>query len=210
GAGGRGAVPGGGGTRAGGGGGEAVKDPAQPPAPAGDPRGGPARHFGGDVVPGRSSWSARATSCQLSPKTRELSSACTRGSRYQDEGIDRARSSGKPESNAPRSSSSEVSTPPGRLTPAASGPQRESGPWQDAPPVPAAGRPARDVDTAAPAPTLVRSLGALDGALITIGATVGSGIFLTTGEIARRLPHPGLILALWAAGGLFALAGALA
>ena len=76
----------------------------------------------------------------------------------------------------------------------------------------AAGRPARNEDTAAaaPAPTLVRSLGALDGALITIGATVGSGIFLITGEIARRLPHPGLILVLWAAGGLYALAGAVA
>lgn len=73
-----------------------------------------------------------------------------------------------------------------------------------------AGRPARDEDTAAPGATLLRSLGALDGALITIGATVGSGIFLTTGDIARRLPHPGLILLLWAAGGLFALAGALA
>src|SRR5262249_53580022 len=98
----------------------------------------------------------------------------------------------------------------GRSARAAAGPHRGSGRWQDAPPVTAAGRPARDVDTAAPAPTLVRSLGAWDGALITIGATVGSGIFLTTGDIARRLPQPGLILLLWVLGGVFALAGALA
>ena len=74
----------------------------------------------------------------------------------------------------------------------------------------AARRPAVDDEAATPAPTLVRSLGVWDGALITIGATVGSGIFLTTGDIARRCPQPALILGLWAAGGLFALAGALA
>jgi basic amino acid/polyamine antiporter, APA family len=38
---------------------------------------------------------------------------------------------------------------------------------------------------------------------------LGSGIFLTTGDIARRLPHGGLILLLWGAGGLVTLAGAL-
>jgi APA family basic amino acid/polyamine antiporter len=67
-----------------------------------------------------------------------------------------------------------------------------------------------DDEAGPPAPTLVRSLGALDGALITIGASVGSGIFLTTGDIAQHCPQPALILGLWAAGGLFALAGALA
>ena len=74
----------------------------------------------------------------------------------------------------------------------------------------AAGRPAVDDEAAPPAPTLVRSLGSVDGALITIGATVGSGIFLTTADIARLCPQPSLILALWGVGGLFALAGALA
>jgi len=74
--------------------------------------------------------------------------------------------------------------------------------------VTAAARPAPEEDTA-PRPALLRLLGALDGALITVGATVGTGIFLTTSDIARRLPHSGLILLLWAAGGLFALAGAL-
>ncbi|MGZ6097737.1 MAG: APC family permease [Myxococcaceae bacterium] len=70
--------------------------------------------------------------------------------------------------------------------------------------------PAPDEENAGRGPALVRSLGAWDGALITIGATVGTGIFLTTGDIARRLPQPGLILLLWAAGGLYAMAGAMA
>jgi APA family basic amino acid/polyamine antiporter len=38
---------------------------------------------------------------------------------------------------------------------------------------------------------------------------VGTGIFLTTGDIARSLPHPGLILLVWLAGGLLTVAGAL-
>ena len=45
-----------------------------------------------------------------------------------------------------------------------------------------------------PAPGLLRALGAWDGALITIGSVVGTGIFLTTSDMARALPHPGLIL----------------
>src|SRR5262249_41755844 len=57
---------------------------------------------------------------------------------------------------------------------------------------------------------LVRALGGWDGALITIGAMLGSGIFLTTSDIARRLPHSRLILVLWLAGGALALARALA
>jgi APA family basic amino acid/polyamine antiporter len=61
----------------------------------------------------------------------------------------------------------------------------------------------------APPVGLVRALGAWDGALITIGAVVGTGIFLTTSDMARALPHPGLILLVWLVGGLLALAGAL-
>ena len=56
---------------------------------------------------------------------------------------------------------------------------------------------------------LVRALGPWDGALITIGAVVGTGIFLTTSDMARALPHPGLILLVWLVGGLLSLAGAL-
>lgn len=56
---------------------------------------------------------------------------------------------------------------------------------------------------------LVRGLSTLDGALLTIGSVVGTGIFLTTSDMARVLPHPGLILLVWLAGGLLTLAGAL-
>lgn len=59
------------------------------------------------------------------------------------------------------------------------------------------------------APGLVRGLGAWDGALITVGSIIGTGIFITTGDIARQLPHAGIILLLWVAGGLLTLAGAL-
>ncbi len=58
-------------------------------------------------------------------------------------------------------------------------------------------------------PSLVRRLTAWDGALITIGAVVGTGIFLTTSDMARALPHPGLILLAWVLGGFLTVAGAL-
>ncbi len=58
------------------------------------------------------------------------------------------------------------------------------------------------------APQLVRGLGAWDGTLLTIGAMVGTGIFITTGDIAKSLPYPSLILLVWLAGGLLTLAGA--
>ncbi|HSC21183.1 MAG TPA: hypothetical protein VLC07_05600, partial [Solirubrobacterales bacterium] len=47
---------------------------------------------------------------------------------------------------------------------------------------------------------LLRKLGPVDGALITVGSIVGTGIFLTTGDMAQVLPHAGLILAVWVAG----------
>ncbi len=58
-------------------------------------------------------------------------------------------------------------------------------------------------------PTLVRALGTWDATLITIGSVLGTGIFITTGDIAKVLPHGGLILAVWFVGGLVTLAGAL-
>jgi basic amino acid/polyamine antiporter, APA family len=58
-------------------------------------------------------------------------------------------------------------------------------------------------------PTLVRGLTTRDGTLLTIGSIVGTGIFLTTSDMARVLPHPGLILLVWLAGGLLTVAGAL-
>ncbi len=58
-------------------------------------------------------------------------------------------------------------------------------------------------------PTLVKGLSTWDAALLTIGSTLGTGIFLTTGDIAQVLPHSSLILSVWIAGGLLTLAGAL-
>ncbi|HVR70845.1 MAG TPA: amino acid permease [Vicinamibacteria bacterium] len=58
-------------------------------------------------------------------------------------------------------------------------------------------------------PQLVRRLGAWDGALVTIGSVLGTGIFITTGDMARVLPHTGLILLAWVMGGLLTLCGAL-
>lgn len=60
----------------------------------------------------------------------------------------------------------------------------------------------------AAAPELARRLGTLDGTLLTIGAVLGTGIFLTGGDIARAVPHGGLILLVWVAGGLLTVAGA--
>src|SRR6185436_3248419 len=56
---------------------------------------------------------------------------------------------------------------------------------------------------------LVRGLGTWDAALLTIGSVVGTGIFLTTSDMARVLPDSGLVLGVWIAGGLLTLAGAL-
>jgi APA family basic amino acid/polyamine antiporter len=45
--------------------------------------------------------------------------------------------------------------------------------------------------------------------MLTVGSVIGTGIFITSADIARVLPHQGLILALWLLGGLLTLAGAL-
>jgi APA family basic amino acid/polyamine antiporter len=60
-----------------------------------------------------------------------------------------------------------------------------------------------------PPSELRRALGAWDGTLITIGSVVGTGIFLTTSDMARALPHSGLVLAVWVLGGVLTLCGAL-
>ena len=64
-------------------------------------------------------------------------------------------------------------------------------------------------EPALPESRLVRGLGVWDAALLTIGSVVGTGIFITTGDMARVLPDPWLILLVWVAGGLLTLAGAL-
>lgn len=61
-----------------------------------------------------------------------------------------------------------------------------------------------------PRDRLRRQLALRDAIFLVVASVVGSGIFLTPGTIADRLPHAGLILAVWIAGGLLSLAGALA
>jgi APA family basic amino acid/polyamine antiporter len=56
---------------------------------------------------------------------------------------------------------------------------------------------------------LVRGLGRWDATFLTVGSVIGTGIFITTADIARVLPHQGMILLVWTVGGLLTLAGAL-
>jgi APA family basic amino acid/polyamine antiporter len=56
---------------------------------------------------------------------------------------------------------------------------------------------------------LTRRLGLFDSAMMMMGIVIGSGIFLTTGEIAEDIPSAFLILLAWLVGGLLILAGAL-
>jgi APA family basic amino acid/polyamine antiporter len=58
-------------------------------------------------------------------------------------------------------------------------------------------------------PSLVRGLGPWDGTLITIGSILGSAIFIAAADVARAVPHAGLLLLLWILGGLLTMAGAL-
>jgi len=57
---------------------------------------------------------------------------------------------------------------------------------------------------------LPRSLGMLDATAIVIGIVIGSGIFLLPNLIARSLPSPSAILAVWVVAGLLSFFGALA
>ncbi len=58
-------------------------------------------------------------------------------------------------------------------------------------------------------PTLKRQLGLWSAVAVLIGSTIGSGIFRSPAGIADRLPGPVPLMAVWIAGGLFALCGAL-
>jgi APA family basic amino acid/polyamine antiporter len=61
-----------------------------------------------------------------------------------------------------------------------------------------------------PRDRLLRELSLADATFLVVASVIGSGIFLTPGRIADLLPHAGLFLAVWVAGGLLSLAGALA
>ena len=56
---------------------------------------------------------------------------------------------------------------------------------------------------------LVRALGLAQATAIVVGTVIGTGIFLKPRAIAQLLDSPGLILAVWVAGGALSLLGAL-
>ena len=56
---------------------------------------------------------------------------------------------------------------------------------------------------------LRRELGLFSAALLVVGGIIGSGIFFTPAQTAQALPSASWILAVWAVGGVVALAGAL-
>lgn len=61
-----------------------------------------------------------------------------------------------------------------------------------------------------PAPgQLARRLGIWSSLAVVIGSTIGSGIFRSPAGIADKLPGPLPMIAVWVAGGIFALCGAL-
>jgi APA family basic amino acid/polyamine antiporter len=57
--------------------------------------------------------------------------------------------------------------------------------------------------------TFIRRLGLFDATMIVISGIIGSGIFINPYVVAQQVGTPFLIVAVWAAGGLIALAGAL-
>lgn len=61
-----------------------------------------------------------------------------------------------------------------------------------------------------PRDRLLPELSLADATFLVVASVIGSGIFLTPGRIADLLPSAGWILAVWVAGGLLSLAGALA
>jgi basic amino acid/polyamine antiporter, APA family len=57
--------------------------------------------------------------------------------------------------------------------------------------------------------SLMRQLGLFDSSMIMVGIVIGSGIFLTSGIMAKSIPSAPLLLLAWLACGLLTLAGAL-
>lgn len=71
---------------------------------------------------------------------------------------------------------------------------------------PVAAAPTR-IEPATPArgPTLLRGLSLLDAVLLLVGGVVGSGIFLTSGQIADQVRYPSLFILVWVIGGAVSL-----
>lgn len=61
-----------------------------------------------------------------------------------------------------------------------------------------------------PQPSLIKGLSLLDAVLLLVGGVIGSGIFLTAGQIATSLRRPDLFILVWVAGGVISLLGCFA
>ena len=59
-------------------------------------------------------------------------------------------------------------------------------------------------------PELTRVLRLWDSVAVIVGIIIGSGIFFTPTTVIRQVPHAGMALLVWIAGGIAALCGALA
>ncbi len=78
------------------------------------------------------------------------------------------------------------------------------------PPFPAPYHSAMTTSPAAPERlSLQRQLGLWSAVAVLIGSTIGSGIFRSPAGVTDKLPGPLPLMAVWVAGGLFALCGAL-
>jgi basic amino acid/polyamine antiporter, APA family len=60
-----------------------------------------------------------------------------------------------------------------------------------------------------PGSGLEARLGLFDATMLVAGSMIGSGIFIVSADIARRLPAPGWLLAVWTIAGLLTVVGAL-
>jgi APA family basic amino acid/polyamine antiporter len=56
---------------------------------------------------------------------------------------------------------------------------------------------------------LVRAIGLGSAIMLVVGSVIGSGIFLTTGNMATSIPSASLLLAAWTLGGVLAITGGL-
>jgi basic amino acid/polyamine antiporter, APA family len=68
-----------------------------------------------------------------------------------------------------------------------------------------AGASAQAIEPVTGEPTLVRGLSLLDAVLLLVGGVVGSGIFLTSGQIAEQVRRPSLFVLVWVIGGVVSL-----
>src|SRR5437660_9399659 len=54
-------------------------------------------------------------------------------------------------------------------------------------------------------PTLIKGLSLLDSVMLLVGGVIGSGIFLTAGQIATTLRRPDMFVLVWVVGGIISL-----